>query len=507
MNNKDKQGNKMKKIDQDELLNTQFMESLQNEPMKNLISGEWVETPEIEENINPSDTSDIVSTFYKGSFSHIFETIDCASKVQADWAKSSIALREQILTEIAEKLMANKDFYGEIIAREAGKPIKEATDEVVKSAEFFTYFAAESIRSKGAYMDSPREAVDIEVINEPVGVVGVITPWNYPLAIAAWKIAPALAYGNSVILKPSSQTPAIAYILAKIIDSTKLPKGVFSLIYGKGGVIGKALAESKKVQAITFTGSVGAGKDLAKKSIDSMTKLQLEMGSKNSLIILDDADLDMAVEAAIKGAYNANGQKCTSCSKLVVTEGIYEKFLEAYKAKMKTLTVGNAMDKTSNIGPCIDKKQLDSNLAYIKLGQEEGATLVCGGEAIKTSTEGFFFSPALFVDGKSQMRINQEEMFGAIACVIKVKNYDEAIHVLNDTEFGLSGGIITNDLKKAMQFKHDAVIGNVMINLPTAGMDNHVPFGGRKNSSYGSREKSYAASDFYTTTKTVYIKY
>lgn len=497
----------MKNLNQNDLLKSNFLKTISKETMKNLIAGEWKDSEEISKNINPSDTSDVISTFYRGSYNHIFDTINFAKDVQKDWAKSSIYLRQEILNDIAEKLLSNKDYYGEIIAREAGKPIKEATDEVVKSAEFFSYFAAEAIRHKGVFMDSPRDSVDIEVINEPVGVIGVITPWNYPLAIAAWKIAPALAYGNSVILKPSSQTPAIAYILAKIIDTTKLPKGVFSLVFGKGGVIGNALAESKKVHAITFTGSVAVGKELAKRSIMSMTKLQLEMGSKNSLIILDDADINIAVEAAIKGAYNANGQKCTSCSKLIVTEGIYTKFLELFKTKMKSLVVGNAMNPSSQIGPCIDKKQLDANLEYIKLGQEEGATLVCGGEAIKTETDGYYFSPALFIDGKSSMRINQEEMFAAIACVIKVKDYDEAIEVLNDTEFGLSGGIITNDLKKAMQFKHDAEIGNVMINLPTAGMDNHVPFGGRKGSSYGSREKSYAASDFYTTTKTAYIKY
>ncbi|WP_083568603.1 aldehyde dehydrogenase family protein [Arcobacter sp. LA11] len=497
----------MKNLNQNDLLKSNFLKTISKETMKNLVAGEWKDSHEISKNINPSDTSDIVSTFYRGTYNHIFDTINFAKEVQKDWAKSSIYLRQEILNDIAEKLLANKDYYGEIIAREAGKPIKEATDEVVKSAEFFSYFAAEAIRQKGAFMDSPRDSVDIEVINEPVGVVGVITPWNYPLAIAAWKVAPALAYGNSVILKPSSQTPAIAYILAKIIDTTKLPKGVFSLVFGKGGVIGNALAESKKVQAITFTGSVAAGRELAKRSITSMTKLQLEMGSKNSLIILDDADINTAVDAAIKGAYNANGQKCTSCSKLIVTEGIYTRFIELFKAKMKALVVGNAMNPKSQIGPCIDQKQLDANLEYIKLGQEEGATLVCGGEAIKTETDGYYFTPALFIDGKSNMRINQEEMFAAIACVIKVKDYDEAIEVLNDTEFGLSGGIITNDLKRAMQFKHDAEIGNVMINLPTAGMDNHVPFGGRKGSSYGSREKSYAASDFYTTTKTAYIKY
>ena len=497
----------MKKLEEKQILKSEFMASIKNDPMKSYICGEWKSSDEIADNINPSDVSDKVSSFYKGTYANIFDTINCAHDVQKDWAKSSIALRQDILNEIGDKLLENKDFYGEIIAREAGKPLKEAKDEVVKSAEFFHYFAAEAIRNRGVYNDSPRANVDIEIINEPMGVIGVITPWNYPLAIPAWKIAPALAYGNSVIFKPSSQTPAIAYILTKIISETALPKGVFSLTYGKGGVVGNALAESKKVQAITFTGSVEVGRELAKRSINSMTKLQLEMGSKNSLIILDDANLDVAVEAALKGAYNANGQKCTSCSKIIVTPGIYDEFLAAFTNKMKSLVVGNVMDEKTQIGPCIDKNQLDANLAYIELGKKEGATLVCGGEAIPSETGGFYFSPALFVDGKSEMRINQEEMFAAIACVIRASDYEEAIEILNDTEFGLSGGIITNDLNIAMRFKHDAVIGNVMINLPTAGMDNHVPFGGRKNSSFGSREKSYAASDFYTTTKTVYIKY
>lgn len=497
----------MKIIEQKHLSKVYFEEVFKNDILKNYINGEWIDSDQIEKNINPSRPKELICNFYKGNYEQIFNAIYRANIVQEEWKNSSISFRQEVLEEIASKLLENKSYYGEIIAKEAGKPIKEAIDEVVKSAEFFSYFAHESIRLKGSYMNSPRENVDIEVINEPIGLIGVITPWNYPLAIAAWKIAPALAYGNSVILKPSSKTPAIAFILAKIIDSTKLPKGVFSLMYGKGGIIGKALCESKKVQGITFTGSVEAGRELAKRSIFSMTKLQLEMGSKNSLIILDDANIDLAVEAAIKGAYNANGQKCTSTSRLIVTDGIYNKFLEAFKSKMQTLVIGDALDKTSQIGPCIDEEQLNSNLKYIKLGKEEGATLVCGGKAIKTQSGGYFFSPALFIDTKSSMKINQEEMFGAIACVIKVKDYEEAIEVLNDTEFGLSGGIITNDLNKSMRFKHEAQIGNIMINLPTAGMDNHVPFGGRKASSFGSREKSYTASDFYTTTKTVYIKY
>jgi aldehyde dehydrogenase (NAD+) len=475
--------------------------------MQNYISGKWVKTNEIHKDINPSNPTDIVGEFYKGNTKHLEETINTAWEVQKQWGKSSIALRAKILEQIANKLLKHKDYYGNILAREAGKPIKEATDEVVKSAEFFSFFSAEAMRLKGAFMNSPRQNVDIEIINEPIGVVGVITPWNYPLAIPAWKIAPALAYGNSVIFKPSSKTPAMAHILTKIIDETQLPKGVFSLTFGQGGAIGDTICRSRKIAGITFTGSVGVGENIAKNAILSMTKLQLEMGSKNSLIILDDANLDTAVQCAIKGAYNANGQKCTSCAKLIVTPKIYDKFLKAFKAKMETLVVGDVLDKKTQIGPCIDKQQLDSNIAYVELGKKEGAKLICGGEAIKSDTNGYFFSPALFEEGTSKMRLNQEEIFGAVVSVIKAKDYDEAIDILNDTQFGLSGGIITNDLKKAMQFKHDAVIGNVMINLPTAGMDNHVPFGGRKRSSYGSREKSYTASDFYTTTKTVYIQY
>lgn len=497
----------MKVIEQSELMNNKFRESLKNEPLKNLINGEWSDSENISENINPSDTSDIISTFYEATSDDVTNAIESASNIQEEWGKSSISTREKILNEIGNKLLENKEFYGEIIAREAGKPIKEAIDEVVKSADFFYYFAAEAIRLKGAFVDSPRDSVDIEVIHEPVGVVAVITPWNYPLAIPAWKIAPALAYGNTVVFKPSNTTPTIAYILAKIIDSTELPKGVFNLVSGRGRVIGDAITGSKKIDALTFTGSVETGKSIAKDSIDNMIKLQLEMGSKNSLVVLDDANIDIAVQAAIKGSYNATGQKCTSSSRLIVTEGIYEEFVQKMQDEMKKLVIGHSLDKSTQIGPAISKNQLEQNLAYVKLGVQEGAKLLCGGEALKRDTNGYFFSPALFVDGHSQMKLNQEEIFGPVACVIKVKDYEEAIKTVNDTDFGLSAGIITENLKYAMDFKHNAKVGNTMINLPTAGMDNHVPFGGRKSSSFGSREKSYTASEFYTVMKTAYIKY
>lgn len=481
--------------------------TLQTELTSSLIGGEWLEEGEIRQNTNPSDSSDVVSTYYEATAEQTRKAIDVANTAQKEWAKSSIYQRQKILNFIGDKLLDQKDYYGEILSREAGKPIAEATDEIVKSAEFFHYFAAEAIRNKGAYMDSPRDNVDIEIINVPVGVVGVITPWNYPMAIPAWKIAPALAFANSVVYKPSDTTTASAYILAKIIDSSPLPKGVFNLVLGKGSIVGNELSSSSKVDAITFTGSVATGRLLAKNSIDHMIKLQLEMGSKNSLIVLDDADLELAVQAAVKGSYNATGQKCTATAKLIVTEKIHDRFLARMKEEIGKLKVGNSLDKNTQLGPAISKTQLEQNLGYIKLGIEEGATLVCGGEKLEREHEGNYFSPALFIDGKSSMRLNQEEIFGPISCIIKVKDYDEAIEVLNDTEYGLSGGIITNDLHYAMRFKHDADIGNVMINLPTAGMDNHVPFGGKKSSSFGSREKSYSASSFYTTTKTAYIKY
>lgn len=480
---------------------------LNAKPVPNYIDARWLRSKDVAKNINPSNPKEVICSFYKADKKDVKRAIRSALNAQKQWQNSSISLRAKILKDIADKLLMQKEYFGQIIAKEAGKPIKEAIDEVVKSAEFFSYFSHEAMNLKGVFMDSPRQSVDIEVIHKPLGVIGVITPWNYPLAIPAWKIAPALAYGNSVIFKPSSKTPAIAYILAKIVDSTDLPKGVFALVNGDGKIIGDTLSKSKSIRGISFTGSVQTGERIARKSIRSMKKLQLEMGSKNSLIILDDADLDTAVNAAIKGAYNANGQKCTSCSKLIITENIYDRFITAFKQKMNSLVVGDALDENTQIGPCIDKRQLDSNLNYIKIGQKEGAKLVCGGEVKSSQSEGYFFQPALFEGGKSSMQINQEEMFGAIACAIKVKDYEEAIEVLNDTKYGLSGGIITQDLNKAMRFKRDADIGNVMINLPTAGMDNHVPFGGEKSSSYGSREKSFSASEFYTTTKTVYIKY
>jgi len=327
------------------------------------------------------------------------------------------------------------------------------------------------------------------------------------MAIPAWKIAPAIAFGNSVIFKPSSTAPASAYILADIIKSTSLPNGVFNMLIGKGSVVGREITASKDVNAITFTGSVETGRRLAKDSIDNMIKLQLEMGSKNSLIVLDDADLDTAVKAAVKGSYNATGQKCTATAKLIVTDGIYDKFLQAMQDEISKLKVGNSLDSQTQIGPAISKEQLEQNLSYVKLGIEEGARLVCGGERLDMHSDGYYFSPALFTDGKSDMRLNQEEIFGPISCIIRVKDYEEAIEVLNDTQYGLSGGIITNSLHYAMRFKHDADIGNIMINLPTAGMDNHVPFGGKKSSSFGPREKSYTASNFFTTTKTAYVKY
>jgi acyl-CoA reductase-like NAD-dependent aldehyde dehydrogenase len=347
--------------------------------------------------------------------------------------------------------------------------------------------------------------VDVEITREPIGVVGMVTPWNFPIAIPAWKIAPALAFGNAVVLKPAALAPGCAWALADIIARSGLPQGVFNLIMGKGSVAGNALVNHPDVAGITFTGSVPVGRRIAVQCAERMAKVQLEMGGKNPLVVLDDADLDVAVNVAVNGAFFSTGQRCTASSRLIVTEGIHDRFVEAAVNRLKSLKIDDALAAGTDIGPVVDDGQLAKNLEYVFVGQDEGATLRYGGERLKRENDGFYMAPTLFTDTHNGMRINQEEIFGPVASVIRVKDYEEALHVANDTPFGLSTGICTTSLKHASHFKQHAEAGMVMVNLPTAGVDYHVPFGGRKGSSYGSREQGRYAVEFYTTVKTTYI--
>jgi acyl-CoA reductase-like NAD-dependent aldehyde dehydrogenase len=335
--------------------------------------------------------------------------------------------------------------------------------------------------------------------------VALITPWNFPIAIPAWKIAPALAYGNCVVFKPAELTPGSAWALADIIARSGVPDGVFNLVMGRGDVVGAVLSASPDIDAISFTGSQAVGRRVAAQTVANMTKLQLEMGGKNPQVILDDADLDTAVTVSLQSAFYSTGQRCTAASRLIVTDAIHDRFVAALGQRVQALQVGHALLAGTEIGPVVDQRQLDKDLEFIASARADGARLVAGGTRLERATHGFYLAPALFADTTPVMRLNREEVFGPVAGVLRVRDYEEALALANDTPFGLTAGIATTSLKYASHFRRNAQAGMVMVNVPTAGVDYHVPFGGRKGSSYGAREQGRHAAEFYTTVKTAYI--
>ncbi|HLS50854.1 MAG TPA: aldehyde dehydrogenase family protein, partial [Burkholderiaceae bacterium] len=408
------------------------------------------------------------------------------------------------LDAIGTELLARKNELGELLSREEGKTLAEGVGEVARAGQIFKFYAAEAVRQTGEIVDSVRPQVSVEISREPVGVVGIIAPWNFPIAIPAWKIAPALAYGNCVVFKPADLVPGSAWALAEIISRSGLPHGVFNLVMGRGSVVGAALVADPRIDALSFTGSVETGNNLLRQASASNKKVQLEMGGKNPFVILNDADLEVALECTIQGAFYSTGQRCTASSRIIVERDIYPRFRDALIERTRALRVGHALHDTTQIGPVADDSQLQQNLDYIAIGQNEGATLACGGERLQQEYDGYYFSPAIFTDVDNQMRIAQEEIFGPVACLIVADNYEHALILANDTPMGLSAGICTQSLRHATHFKRAAQAGMVMVNLPTAGVDYHVPFGGRKASSYGPREQGRYAREFFTTVKTAY---
>ena len=473
-------------------------------PQLNLINGEWVDGQEALENRNPSDLSDLVGLFAQATPAQAEDALAAAQKAQPQWAAQGLEKRQSVLAKIGEELMSRAAEIGELLSREEGKPRAEGVGETFRAGQFFAYFAAETLRLNGLTADSVRDGVEIQTHREPVGVVAVVSPWNFPLAAASWKIAPALAFGNAVVWKPANLTPAVAVKLAEIIARQDLPPGAFNLVMGGGESVGMKIVSSPLANAITFTGSLEVGRTVAQAAAKNLTKLQMEMGSKNPLVVMDDADLDLAVACAVNGAFGGTGQKCTASSRLIVHEKIHDAFVEKTVAATRALKVGNALAPETQMGPAASAAQFESNLAYLDLARKEGAKIACGGEKLKMETDGFYMSPALLTEGDNAMRINREEMFAPIACVIRVRSYQEALETANDTEFGLTSGIITRSFARAAHFRRNAKSGCVMANLPTAGTDYHVPFGGRKNSSHGPREQGGAAVEFYTATKTAY---
>jgi aldehyde dehydrogenase (NAD+) len=473
---------------------------------KNYIAGEWLSATEASANVNPSNTNDVVGEYARASVAEAERAIAAAYDAFPAWSRSSIQQRHDILKAVGDEILARKEELGRLLSREEGKTLPEGIGEVTRAAQIFLFFSGECLRMAGEKVPSVRPFVDVEITREPVGVVGLITPWNFPIAIPSWKIAPALAYGNTVVFKPADLVPGSAHALSEIIIRAGVPAGVFNLVMGRGSVVGEAMLNSPKVSAISFTGSVPTGRKVAQTCItaDPMKKVQLEMGGKNPMVVLDDADLKVAVECAVNSAFFSTGQRCTASSRLIVTDGIHDRFVAAMQERMQGLVIDDALKAGTHIGPVVDQSQLDQDLKYIRIGQEEGAKLVAGGELLKRDTPGFYLAPALFTEVSNQMRVAREEIFGPVATVTRAKDYDEALELANDTPFGLSSGICTTSLKYAAHFKRNAEAGMVMVNLPTAGVDYHVPFGGRKSSSYGPREQGRYAQEFYTTVKTAY---
>ena len=467
------------------------------------IGGERVAAAASAESLNPSDTREVVARVPKGGQAEVDAAVEAARKAFPAWSEISPEVRSDLLDRTGELILQRREALGRLLSREEGKTLAEAIGEVTRAGRIFKYFAGEALRRHGQNLESVRPGVEIQTYRQAVGVYGLITPWNFPIAIPAWKTAPALAFGNTVVLKPASPTPATAAALAEIIWEAGAPAGVFNMIFG-GGKMGGALVAHPGVDGVSFTGSQSVGAGVAETAVKRQARVQLEMGGKNPLVILDDADLERAVMVALDGSFFATGQRCTASSRLIVQDGIHDRFVQALGEKVRALRVGDALDPQTQMGPAVSDAQQETSYRYIDIARQEGGRVVVGGERLELDKPGWYVQPTLIADTHKHMRINCEEVFGPVASTVRVNDYEEALAVANDGEFGLSAGIVTTSLKHARDFQRRAKAGMVMVNLPTAGVDYHVPFGGIKKSSYGPREQGFAAVEFYTQTKTAY---
>jgi aldehyde dehydrogenase (NAD+) len=475
-----------------------------SDSLTHLINGVTVSSDASGESINPSNLDDVVARYPKAGAGEVDEAVKAARAAFPGWSGASPEVRSDVLDRAGGLIMARAKELGTLLSREEGKTLAEGTGEVMRAARICKYFAGEALRRHGQTLDSTRPSIDVETHREAVGVFGLITPWNFPIAIPAWKSAPALAFGNTVVLKPATPTPAIAHAFGQILIEAGAPAGVFNLVIGEGDV-GRAIVNHRDIDGISFTGSQVVGASVAEGAVKRQARVQLEMGGKNPLVVLDDADLDRAVMCALDGAFYSTGQRCTASSRIIVTEGIHDRFVEALAEKARSLRVGDALDPETQIGPAVTEQQLEQNLRYVDIARDEGGKVLTGGEPLTLGKRGYYMAPTVIADTAPDQRINCEEVFGPVASTVKVRDYEEALEIANRGQFGLSAGIVTNSLKHARHFRRHVRAGMVMINLPTAGVDYHVPFGGTRKSSYGAREQGFAAVEFYTQTKTVYI--
>jgi alpha-ketoglutaric semialdehyde dehydrogenase len=478
---------------------------------KNLINGQWEDSSSEKTfvSLNPANKEEVVGVFQASTKEDVKRAIESADDAFHSWAATAPSKRATILNKAAQYLIDHADQFADELTREEGKPLKAARGEVLRSAQTLKYYAVEGQSHSGETFPQDDPEMEVSSRLEPLGVITVITPWNFPLSIPARKIAPALITGNTVVFKPSSETPLVAYRLVEALVHAGLPDGVLNFVTGHSSEIGDSLVDHPAVKAVTFTGSTGAGERIHR-NVSFDTRTQMELGGKNPLIVMEDADIELAATLTVNGGYNLTGQACTGTSRVIVMKEVKEKFLNTLVEKTKTLKMGSGFEEGVTICPLASEKQLKNVLNYIEIGKQEGATLLYGGEHAGEGdfSKGYYVSPAIFSDVTPSMRIAQEEIFGPVIAVIEAENYKEALDIANGVEYGLSASIVTNDLKTAHRFTKDIKAGTVKVNRTTTGNLMNAPFGGIKKSSTSTfRESGRAGLDFFTQIKTIYIGY
>jgi alpha-ketoglutaric semialdehyde dehydrogenase len=481
------------------------------EVFKNYINGKWVDAKSGKtfENRNPANWDDIIGIFPKSGPEDVEEAVKAARKAYQSWRLVPPPKRADIIKKAADLLVQRKEEIAREMTREMGKILLETRGDVQEGIDTGYYAAGEGRRLFSYTTTSELPNKFAMAIRLPVGVAGVITPWNFPMAIPTWKIFPALVAGNTVVFKPASDTPKTATTLVQILEEAGVPEGVVNLVHGGGNEVGMAIVRHPDVDLISFTGSTAVGKVISREASDTLKRVSLEMGGKNAQIVLEDANLELALDGVLWGAFGTAGQRCTATSRLILHEAIYDQFIEMLVERVKKLKVGNGLDESTEMGPIINEAQLNKIHQYVEIGKQEGAKLLIGGYRLTGGEydKGWFYAPTIFVDVHPKMRIAQEEIFGPVLCVIKVKSFEEAIEVLNDTVYGLSSSIHTRDVNKAFKAIRDIQAGITYINAPTIGAETHLPFGGVKQTGNGHREGGWTVFDFFTEIKTVYVDY
>ncbi|MED1468928.1 alpha-ketoglutaric semialdehyde dehydrogenase GucD [Bacillus salipaludis] len=484
--------------------------TVQTKTYLNYINGEWIASAsnEVEKSINPAYHQEIVGYVQKSTEDDLNRAVNAAKQAKENWRKLSGAARGEYLFKAAAILEKRIDEIAECATREMGKTFAETKGETARGIAILKYYAGEGMRKVGDVIPSTDSSALMFTTRVPLGVVGVITPWNFPIAIPIWKMAPALVYGNTIVVKPATET---AVTLAKIIECFEeagFPAGVVNMVTGAGSVIGQGIADHEDINGITFTGSNGVGKRIGQAALQRGAKYQLEMGGKNPVIVAADADLDLAVEAVIAGAFRSTGQKCTATSRVIVEQGIYEEFKEKLVQKTQEITIGNGLDSTVWMGPSASESQLNTVLSYIEKGLEEGAELLTGGKRVVEGelANGFYVEPTIFDHCTEDMAIVQEEIFGPVIALLKAESVVDALKIANNVQYGLSASIFTTNIQNLLSFVSDMEAGLIRVNAESAGVELQAPFGGMKNSSSHSREQGEAAKEFFTSIKTVFVK-